>query len=371
MKRLCTEREKEWLLYNRKRLCLGVFASNIGLMQAAWAMFASFVIGFIACIFLPDFFDIPETGATVRRIFSIAFIIFTPIVAIVYKKLRINREQKKLLKANEIFVNGATIVGADNENKRLLYVEDDVCDEKGSLILFSCPSNEMELKTVTGNERALIIYDAEGGSNLMKINSAIADFFRIGYSPVFSKSEILKKEAIPHLNALNIEKEERDLSSEESEALSYIYAKLSSLTVTVISAIIGVILIGLVMSFAVLNGQDTGELKHAVKVGLIICGAICVGIYIIHQKCQSYYQNKYQFISIKEVLMDYYEYVDSKTEIIHVFEWEDKKLELKGYQNAGSSTYMRYGGILFKLKSSENKVVLLSKNELIKKNMIE
>lgn len=371
MKRLCSRQEKELLFQNRKRFCNGVFASNAsGFGRLLWALVVSFVLAVVVIICGDCFFEIRHMSAFTRLVFGLSFGVVGPVTAILYGILRVKRDKKRLLKSKEVFVNGATVVGVDYENKRLLYVEDDVYDENGSIILFAYPSDELEISKFSARERVLLIYDWEDSCHLMRMNTGVADYFRIGSGPVIREEEVMKTELIPHCNALKIERDERALSTAEKEKFSCIYAKLWGQAGAIFAAVIGAMFIGLVTWVSVLIGRDIGKLHQAVIIGLIISGVICVAVYVSYWVIQWHYRRKCHFVSIKEVMMNYFEYGENNIETIHVFEWEVNRLELKTYQKVNYSFSMRYGGILYKLKTSENDIVILSKDELRKKKMI-
>lgn len=369
MKRQCNEQEVEILFRNRYNFYDGIFSIKARSNAAKYLWM--FLGGAIMSIIIYNAFShiVPPRILTsvVRVIVVIAFGFFGLITAAIYEVVSVNKAKKKFFRDGTIYINGATIVGLDHENKRILYVEDDVLDRNGEIVLLAYPSDESDVKNFFARERVLIVYDKVGNYHMMKSSEPLNRFLNIPVSAFISVEELMKKEPIPTVSVFQIDKDERALSFYEKELLPKNYAKSVAKGNVVFAAFLGVLFICITMYWAVLYGRTEGVLQKAITVGFIICAGICLTVYISYWIMLLFYRKKYKFSHVKELVIHSIESKLSSNFAAKVYEWEVNKLEVKEYENLKCTFSAKYGAVLYRLRTSENEYIILPKDELLKK----
>lgn len=369
MKRQCNEQEKEILFRNRYNFYEGIFSIKARSNGAKylWMFLGGAIMSAVIYKLFARIIPVRALTSFVRVFTIIGFVFFGIVTAAIYEVISVSKAKKKFLRSNVIFINGATIVGFDHEHKRILYVEDDVLDKNGEIVLLAYPAEESEVKGILTRKRVLIIYDKDGNYHMMKSNEQFNRFFNIPESVFISDEELMKKEPIPTVNVFYIDKDERALSFYEKELFPKKFAKSVMRGNLIAIALLGVFLMVMTMYWAVLFGRTEGTLHKAVTVGVIICIGICLAIFISYWVMLYHYRIKYKYTHVKELVIHSIENKTLSEFTAKVFEWDVNRLELKEYKNLLCTFSAKYGEVLYRLRTSANEYIILPKEDFLEK----
>lgn len=212
MKRICTDREKEIVKNNKLDIISDTISEKTSKTVMAYVI--GLVFGFLIAV--PIAIAIKSTDTNLIE-FIIIMILSASIgfTHFLIKGKAGSRLGKKSLDGN-IYINGATIIGINPEQKFIIFVEDDLKDYHGRPYRISVPAKNFE--GISPGDRIIVVYVDNGPYYVMKLNEhtrvlissySSFDFNYISYNNCWYPT------ILPHPNAIYTDVMPRDMSQEE------------------------------------------------------------------------------------------------------------------------------------------------------------
>ncbi len=214
MRRQCTEYEKEILYNNRADILCDTFETKHG--NGLIPVFLGIILGGV--ISLPTAIAMDLKGEFAIKGFVLACItVAIAAVQLVFRNIGGGREKNKILKNNQIEINGATILGINHKDSCLIYVEDDFYDGQSRLQRITFPVRDCGKLQ---NGMRMIAVRTAGSYFLMSVSNETKDLIP-AYSPVnlydANAAYMLSQSIIPHPNAFYMDVYPRLLNQDEKE----------------------------------------------------------------------------------------------------------------------------------------------------------
>lgn len=362
MKRVCNEQERQLLFENRECLLTGILKTGTrnGVVPILVGVFAGLIIAIAGCAFFVEL-GLPEWLVWVW--FGFSFIVPPKLIAGLWGVARTKRSAKAFLKKERLMVNGATIVAIDAEEKRFVYIEDDLTDENGKPIILDYPALPPELLKGTVN-RLLVMYENESSFQLMAVNDALKNMISAESGVDFGNMDLSECKHLPHPNALGLAYEERTLSEGEKEKFSDLYVQYNRKDTAKMLKIVSVIMFVVIMLLCILLGVTESSLKTTLPIGLTVFAGVLLLFVFSYYFGKKNIRRQASFETVKEVV--FHSYIMSQTgqtviSVGNVYEWMVNEFEVTPYQNANMSPKTTYGTVLYKLTNHKGKVFFLPK----------
>lgn len=368
MKRICTESEKEIILSNMHQTLSGMSRSSggssivkstlISILLKSSSIILSCVITVNICLK----FDCPTYVMIIC--IMILWKIIEAILSVFYDVKRTNKEITKFLGQNNLYVNGATIIGAYEEG--IAYIEDDVKDSEGKPIIIKYPFHVTEISKEDVGKRLLIVYDENGEYQLLKINdnliSMIPDY-SADYPLRFNPEEYLH---IMHPNMLMIERGPRQITEYERNTYADMYVKIACSSLFLVLKVCYIVICSCVLlSCILLRLEPTGiSLMKSMPIAVLGCGGMGLIIALMYQNRKKLFKTQAQFKSINEAVFQAYDIGnvdDGNTGSVRVYEWINGRPELYQYPVGCVDPKTKPGEIVYKFINSNGDIIMMNK----------
>lgn len=146
-------------------------SSKSGYSRILVGLAVSMVVMFAGLIPLLELFGGNE--AVMWIWFAFSFSVPNIITRMIMNRISIKRKVKAFLNADNLAVNGATIVGINPAKGTILYIEDDFDNHDGRPVIIEYPALGSELNAEDIGKRLVVMYDSDTSFQLMKLNESL------------------------------------------------------------------------------------------------------------------------------------------------------------------------------------------------------
>lgn len=362
MKRVCNENERQLLLKNHNCLLTGIEKLRTGnsIVRVLGCFFVGMIIGIAGCAGLVSL-DAPEW--LMWTWFGVSVFILPRILSAILGSLKAKKRSKAFLKKEQILINGATVVGINEEERLFSYVEDDFADENGKPIILDYPALSKELLQGTVN-RLLVMYDGPDSFQLMAVNEELKPLIPSASNFDLESMDLTECKHLPHPNALHIAYEERDLTEGEKETFAEAHVKNTRADAMRVMKICSVVLVVAALVLCVALGYTEKEPVKYLPYGVFGCVGIIVFLYLASLLGKKNLKRQARFDAVKEVVFHSYLMKQTGQTVLavgYVYEWVVDHFEVVPYQNANMSMKTAYGTVLYKLTNEKGKAFFIPK----------
>lgn len=227
MRRPCTDYEKEFIQNNSSNIIAGTLEVKDNKPSRNFDNIF-FPLVFISAPFLVKY----DANKVELILVAICLMIISYVISQVSLKIIVlNREKKRIIKSNNLSINGATVVLIDSKDSYVHICEDDFKDKQGRPYKIILPINNVRLKV---EERLISIMTSEGEYFLMRTNEETQK--SISYYDWFDVKKAIEENnwspyLLPHPNVLNLDRDMRKISNEEKNKFKEQYYAESKLNI--------------------------------------------------------------------------------------------------------------------------------------------
>ena len=338
-------------------------ASNGRWIDVIVSIILAFIIAF-GITFYTLFTYLPDISKSgMNLIFWLCLSLVYSIIEKIMSRIRRKREEKRLVKKENIMVNGATIVEVDGAGN-FSYIEDDVCDENGKPLLMDYLFASARVHPGDVGKRMIVLYDDEFGFRLVMLNEELRGLISDTTSEYPLKENIRSYTRVPHPNLVNIEKEEHQLSEHEKEFFADLYMKgehkVYAKRLKVCMVVITVCIVLMTVLFC--NSKEGYPVSACIMFGVVgfCCMLVFCGLMGLLRKRID--KRRAEFVFVKQVVF-VAQGIRNRLALVKVLEWDQEQVHIVEYPPQNElSTKIPYGSVLYKLVNSKGKVIFLNAN---------